>query len=129
MKTILLILLTFSAIACGGYGSGSGSGSGTMAAGAPNISAPLMPNTATAGSAAFTLTVNGSGFVGQSVVYFNSSPHTTTFVTGGQLTAAIAAADVATPATINVYVRNPGGTGIYNTQPSQNSNMMTFTVQ
>ena len=61
MKTILIVLLTACALGCGGYGSGSGSGS--MAPGAPSIAAPLVPNTATAGSAAFTLTVNGSGFV------------------------------------------------------------------
>jgi hypothetical protein len=125
MKTIVLILLTISALGCGGYGSGSGS----MAAGAPSIAAPLVPNTATAGSAAFTLTVNGSGFVSQSVVYWNSTAHTTTFVTSGQLTAAISAADVANAGTVPVFVKNPGGTGIYNNQPAQNSNMVNFTVQ
>lgn len=129
MKTTLLILLTISALGCGGYGSGSGSGSGSMAAGAPNVSAPLVPNTATAGSAAFTLTVNGSGFVSQSVVYWNSTAHSTTFMTSGQLTAAITAADVATAGMVPVYVKNPGGTGIYNNQLAQNSNMVNFTVQ
>ena len=39
---------------------------------------PLVPNIATAGSAAFTLTVNGSGFVNGSVIYWNSTAHTTT---------------------------------------------------
>jgi len=73
MKTILLFLTTIAllalfALGCGGYGSGSGSGSGAMAAGTPSIAAPLVPNTATAGSAGFTLTVNGSGFVGASVI-------------------------------------------------------------
>jgi hypothetical protein len=127
MKTIFIILLTAAALGCGGYGSGSGSGS--MAAGAPSIAAPLVPNTATAGSAAFTLTVNGSGFVGQSVVYWNSTARTTTFVTNSQLTAAISAADVAAAGAVPVFVRNPGGTGIYNNQPPRNSNMVNFTVQ
>jgi len=127
MKTIVVILLTISALGCGGYGSGSGSGS--MAAGAPSIATPLVPNTATAGSAAFTLTVNGSGFVSQSVVYWNSTARTTTFVTNGQLTAAISAADVANAGPVPVFVKNPGGTGIYNNQPARNSNMVNFTVQ
>ncbi len=127
MKTILIILLTACALGCGGYGSGSGSGS--MAAGAPHVVAPLVPNTATAGSTAFTLTVNGSGFVAQSVVYWNSAAHTTTFVTSSQLTAAISAADVANAGAVPVFVKNPGGTGIYNNQPAQNSNMVNFTVQ
>ena len=100
-----------------------------MAAGAPQIAAPLVPNMATAGSPAFTLTVNGSGFVGRSVVYMGSAAHTTTFVTSGQLTAAIAAADVATAGAVSVYVKNPGGTGIYNNQPGQTSNTVSFTVQ
>ena len=129
MKTIVLILLTLSTLGCGGYGSGSGSGSGSMAAGAPHIVTPLVPNTATAGSAAFTLTVNGSGFVSQSVVYWNSTAHTTTFVTSSQITAAISAADVANAGAVPVFVKNPGGTGIYNNQPAQNSNMVNFTVQ
>ena len=94
-----------------------------------SIAAPLVPNTATAGSSAFTLTVNGSGFVGQSVVYWNSTARTTTFVTSSQLTAAISAADVATAGAMPVFVKNPGGTGIYNNQPPQNSNMVNFTVQ
>ncbi|MGH9502434.1 MAG: hypothetical protein ACRD20_06255 [Terriglobales bacterium] len=127
MKTIFLVLLTISALGCGGYGSGSGSGA--MAAGAPSISAPLVPNIATAGSATFTLTVNGSGFVNQLVVCWNSMAHATTFVTSGQLTAAITAADVANPADMPVFVTNPGGMGIYDTHPAQNSNMVNFTVQ
>jgi hypothetical protein len=132
MKTIVLpivVLLTVFILGCGGYGSGSGSGSGTMAAGAPAISAPLVPNTAPAGSAGFTLPVNGSGFVNQSVIYWNSMPKTTTFVTSGQLTAPVASSDIATAGSIPVYVRNPGGTGIYMNQMGQNSNTVNFTVQ
>jgi hypothetical protein len=129
VKTFFIVLLTISGLGCGGYGSGSGSSNGAMAAGAPQVIAPLVPNMATAGSPAFTLTVNGSGFVGQSVVYWGSAAHTTTFVTSGQLTAPIAAADVATAGPVSVYVKNPGGTGIYNSQPGQTSNSVTFTVQ
>jgi IPT/TIG domain len=131
MKTIFLLtiaLLTVSVLGCGGYGSGSGAGSGTMA-GAPAVSAPLVPNTAPAGSAGFTLTVNGSGFVNQSVIYWNSMPKTTTFVTSGQLTAPVASSDIATAGSIPVYVRNPGGTGIYMNQMGQNSNTVNFMVQ
>ena len=92
MKTILslltaIVLLTLFTLGCGGYGSGSGSGS--MAAGAPNVANPLVPNTATAGSAAFTLTVNGSGFVNGSVIYWNSTARTTRFMTSGQLITSI----------------------------------------
>jgi len=132
MKTILslltaIVLLTLFTLGCGGYGSGSGSGS--MAAGAPSVANPLVPNTATAGSAAFTLTVNGSGFVNGSVIYWNSTARTTRFMTSGQLITSISAADIATAGSVPVFVRNPGGTGIYSNQSGQNSNAVTFTVQ
>ena len=73
----------------------------------------LFPNSATAGGAAFTLTVNGSAFVSTSVVKFNGAAKTTTFVSATQLTAAITAADIATAGTATVNVTNPapgGGT-------------------
>ena len=134
MKTILLplstiVLLSLFALGCGGYGSGSSSGSGSRAAGAPHIADPLVPNTATAGSAGFTLTVNGNGFVGGSVIYWNTTAHTTQMMTSGQLTTAVTAAEVATAGTVPVHVQNPGGTGIYNNQPAQSSNTVDFTVQ
>ncbi len=131
MKILLflttIVLLALFVLGCGGYSSSSGSGS--MAAGAPSIAAPLVPNTATAGSVAFTLTVNGSGFVSGSVIYWNSTAHMTQFMTSGQLTTPVTAAEVATAGTIPVYVRNPGGTGIYMNQTGQNSNTVNFTVQ
>ena len=53
----------------------------------------------------------------------------TQFMTSGQLTTPVTAAEVATAGTIPVYVRNPGGTGIYMNQTGQNSNTVNFTVQ
>ena len=73
----------------------------------------LSPTSATAGGAAFTLTLNGTGFVSTSVVKFNGAAKTTTFVSATQLTAAITAADIATAGTATVTVTNPapgGGT-------------------
>jgi predicted RecA/RadA family phage recombinase len=129
LATIVLLAISTLTLGCGGYGSGSGSGSGAMAAGAPNIAAPLIPNTATAGSAAFTLTVNGGGFVGGSVIYWNTTAHTTQMMASGQLTTSISAAEIAAAGTVPVHVQNPGGTGIYNNQPAQNSNTVNFTVE
>src|ERR1700747_1147118 len=73
----------------------------------------LSPASATAGGAAFTLTVNGTGFVSTSVVKFNGAVKTTTFVNATQLTTAITAADIATAGAATVTVTNPapgGGT-------------------
>ena len=84
----------------------------------------ISPASATAGGPAFTLTVNGSGFVTTSVVNWNGAPRTTTFSSSTTLTAAISAADIATGGTINVTVTNPGPGGgtspedVYRQQPS-----------
>ena len=72
----------------------------------------LSPASATAGGSAFTLTVNGIGFVdGASTVFWNELDRATTFVSSTQLTASISAADVATAGTAGVTVYNsvPGG--------------------
>lgn len=83
--------------------------------------ASLDPSSATAGGAGFTLTVNGTNFVGGSVVRWNGADRTTTFVSTTRLTATIPAADIATAGTAQVTVFNPapgGGT----------SNAQTFTI-
>jgi hypothetical protein len=86
------------------------------------VAASLSPSSIAAGSAAFDLTVNGSGFMQGSSVQWNGSLRTTTFVSANAVKAAIAAADVATAGTAQVAVVNPspgGGT----------SGLLTFTVQ
>jgi hypothetical protein len=72
----------------------------TIAAG-PVITS-LSPNAATAGGAAFTLTVNGTGFVSGAVVQWNGTALATTFVSATQLTAAVPANLIATPGTANI---------------------------
>lgn len=71
----------------------------------------LNPNSTTAGGAAFTLTVNGTGFVGASTVWWNGSLRTTQFVSPTQLTASIPASDIASAGTANVVVQNPAPGG------------------
>jgi hypothetical protein len=83
--------------------------------------ATLSPTGVTVNSGAFTLTVNGSGFVNGSVVNFGGNARSTTYVSATQLTAAILASDVASVGTPAVTVTNPspgGGT----------SNSVTFNV-
>jgi hypothetical protein len=79
---------------------------------APSL-ATISPASATTGSAAFMLTLNGSSFVPASQVRWNGANRTTTFVSATQLTAAITAADIAADGTATVTVINPapgGGT-------------------
>ncbi len=79
---------------------------------APRLSS-LSPTSATAGSAGLTLTVNGSRFVASSMVRWNGTDRTTTFVSASQLRASLAAADLATARSVPVTVFTPapgGGT-------------------
>jgi hypothetical protein len=81
----------------------------------------LAPTSATAGSAALMLTVNGTNFVPGSAVRWNGTDRTTTFVSATQLTATIPATDIATAGTAQVTVFNtaPGG---------GTANAQTFTI-
>jgi len=93
-------------------GGTSGSAPFTINNPAPSLTG-LSPTSATAGSGAFTLTVNGNNFVGSSVVRWNGSGRTTTYLGPTQLSAAVSAADVASAGTATVTVFNPapgGGT-------------------
>jgi hypothetical protein len=84
-------------------------GTGTTSP-APTLSL-LAPGVANAGDPAFTLTVNGTGFVSTSVVQWNGSNRITTFISSTQLTAAIPAPDIAGAGTaaVAVFTPAPGG--------------------
>ncbi len=75
------------------------------------VVASLSPGVATAGGAAFTLTVNGSGFVSTSVVQWNGASRPTTFRSSTQLQASIPAGDIAAVGTalVSVATPTPGG--------------------
>jgi len=89
----------------------------------------LTPASATAGGAAFTLTVNGTNFVNGSAVRWNGADRPTTFVSATQLTAAIPASDVATAGTAQVTVFNPApGGGTSNALPLTIASSVTTTV-
>jgi len=73
----------------------------------------LSPAAVASGSPAFSLTVNGASFYGDSVVRWNGSARPTTFASSTQLTAAISAADltVGQPFALTVFTPGPGGGG------------------
>jgi len=79
----------------------------------PFINQPLVPDATAPGGPQFTLTVNGTGFVSNSVVNWNGTALAAQFVSQSQLTATVPAADIATKTTAWVTVVNPppgGGT-------------------
>jgi hypothetical protein len=81
----------------------------------------LSPSSATAGGAAFTLTVNGVNFVSGATVRWNGTERTTTYGSATQLTATIPAADIVAAGTAQVTVFNPAPGG-------GASNALTFTI-
>jgi hypothetical protein len=115
MKLVCILLLTIASLGCG-YGSMHNYNTMT---GASVQMSQIVPNSRTAGTAGFMMTVNGSGFSSNSVVYWNSMPLGTTFISGNQLVAAVSPSEIAMPATVQVYVSSHG----------MASNMMMFTVK
>lgn len=76
----------------------------------------LSPATAVAGDAGFTLTINGSNFLNNSVVKYNGADRTTNYISATQVSIAVTAADLANPATAAITVVNPApGGGTSNT--------------
>jgi hypothetical protein len=104
---LLVILAAFVAMVCGT----------ALAANNPTpfIDLPVVPAAAVPGGPGFMLTVNGAGFVTGSVVNWNGSPRTTTFVSAGQITASILGSDIATAGTASITVSNPAPGGGFST--------------
>ncbi len=115
--TQLTAVVPASLIAASGSASVTVTSSGGTSSGAtftinavPPTITSLSPSSATAGGAAFTLTVNGMNFVSGTTVQWNGTAVTTTFVSATQLTAAIPASLIATAGSESVTVADAGGT-------------------
>jgi uncharacterized protein (TIGR03437 family) len=76
--------------------------------GAGPVIVSLNPTFATAGGAAFTLTVKGSGFAAGFKVQWNSSALATTFQSDTQLTAAVPANLIVAAGSVNITVSGSG---------------------
>jgi hypothetical protein len=76
----------------------------------PLTLAGVSPVSVNAGSPAFTLTLNGTGFTPQSLVWINGNYPTVTYISATELQVTVTAAQVAAPAALEVYVENfPSG--------------------
>jgi hypothetical protein len=67
----------------------------------------ISPSSVASGSAAFTLTATGTGFVAGSLIALNGTGIPTTFDSATQLHATVPAAQIASPGTISVGVLDP----------------------
>ena len=81
----------------------------------------ISPDATAVASAAFTLTVKGTGFVSTSVVNFGTTPLATTFLSNTRVTAQVTAALVATSGSGWITVTTPG-------TPNLVSNLVFLTV-
>src|SRR5579859_8008120 len=75
----------------------------------PTISS-ITPSTVAAGSATFTLTVNGTNFISGTQILWDGAALTTTVVSNSQLTAQVTAAQIANPGTVSIRVMKPDTT-------------------
>jgi hypothetical protein len=89
----------------------------------PYVNQPLVPASTAPGGPAFTLTVNGTGFVFGARVNWNGAPLATTFVRESQLTAKVPAANIACRGTASVTVVNPNAAPLVGT-----SNVVFFPI-
>jgi hypothetical protein len=71
----------------------------------------LAPAGTPAGGAGFWLTVNGTNFSSRSVVRWNESPLTTTYLSGNRLRAFVPADKIGTPGTATILVSTPAPNG------------------
>lgn len=106
-KYLALLLLCLN-LGCGG---GGGSRGGPPILNPVPTLTEVTPNSAAAGSASTTITASGSGFVRSSVVEWNGTALTTTYVSSTSLTAKVPPSNLSTPgtATLDVQSRPPGG--------------------
>jgi len=128
LKRAAVLSLTALTFACGYSSKPAPAVAGSM----PAIS-QLNPNSATAGGAAFTMTVNGSNFATNAVVNWNGSAMSgTTFVTAKQLMLNVPASAISTSGSVRVTVTNPAitGTGPYGGGGTlaETSSAVTFTI-
>src|ERR1035441_8156838 len=86
----------------------------------PSVSS-IAPTSATVGSAARILTINGSNFMSTSTVTYNGVAHAVISSSGSQLTISLTTGDQATAGTYPVVVTNP-------TPGGGASNSVTFAV-
>jgi len=115
LTAILLLVCAACLFSSSGCGGGSG-GTGGPPPPPPNQNpvpaiASLAPGAATAGGAAFAVTISGYNFLPSSAVQWNGSARASTFVSGTQLQAQITAADIVSAGSAMLSVTNPAPGG------------------
>jgi outer membrane protein assembly factor BamB len=127
LRVLVILVGSLAAAACGGGGGGSDAGTGDGGGGSTNTTPPavtltsLTPAAVNAGTGATVITATGSGFTASSVIEWNGTALTTSFVSATSLTATLPVADLAAPGAVSVTVSNASSGGA-------SSAVVTFTI-
>jgi hypothetical protein len=109
VTAVIVVFMIATLISCGGGGQQVSNNP------VPSITS-VSPTQQAAGSQPIVLTINGSGFMGDSTVAYNGVSHAATFGTSSQGTITLTTADLAALGTYPVIVSNPApGGGASNT--------------
>ncbi len=103
--TLMIVLIMATLISCGG-----GGGQHVSNNPVPSITS-VSPTQQAAGSQPIVLTINGSGFMGDSTVAYNGTAHAASFANSSQGTIMLTTNDLATTGTYPVIVSNPAPGG------------------
>jgi hypothetical protein len=106
MRYFVLLLASLLTLGCGN-GAGNHDPHFVGMSTPPSIMT-LSPSTVPVNSVPFVLTVNGSNFGTDAIVFWNGTPLSTSFVTSGQLMATLTDTDLMFAGMIPVYVRTAG---------------------
>jgi hypothetical protein len=108
MRLVCVLLLA-------ALGAGCGAGSGTHVTSHPVVTSAtipmisvLSPNSAPVNSTPFTMTINGSNFGTDAVVFWNGVPQRTSFVSANQLVVAVTDTDLSFSGLAHVFVQSAG---------------------
>lgn len=119
MRVLSALLLALFTVGCGaGRGSTNVNSHPVLASTAVPFVSALTPNTAAVNTVPFTMTVNGTNFGTDALVFWNDVPQHTTFVSKNQLVVAVTDLDLSFAGLARVVVQSAG----------LKSNTVTFNV-
>jgi IPT/TIG domain len=118
MRYFGLLLVSLLTIGCGTPGSSGNHDPLVMTTLSPPSITTLTPNSVPVNSVPFTMTINGSNFGADAVVFWQGAAQSTFFVTSNQLMVKVTDIDLMFTGLVRIYVRTGG----------QNSNTVDFDV-
>jgi len=118
MRPFSLLMLILFTLGCGSDPVNRNQGFHAISEISSPTVAALVPSNVPVNSAPFTMTVTGTNFGSDAIVFWNNTPQQTRFVTSSQLQVAVTDTDLMLAGLIQVFVRTGG----------MNSNTVDFNV-